>query len=95
LSRENQKSDSASQAVKAKGLIMKTNTLLKIVNPVLAVVFLFQIISGLMHGVIPRELFETIHGSSAGILMFCVIIHLFLNWNWVKSNFFKQKRGKQ
>ena len=70
---------------------MKTNFLMKIVNPVLAVVFLFQITSGLMHGIISRELFGTIHGSNAGVLMACVLIHLILNWNWVKANFLKKK----
>ncbi len=69
---------------------MKTNTLLRIVNPILALVFLFQITSGLMHGVISQELFEPIHGSSAGVLMVCIITHLVMNWNWVKANFFKK-----
>ena len=73
-----------------KGVIMKTNLLLKIVNPVLAVVFLFQMVSGLMHGIIAHDLFEKIHGSSAGILMACVLIHLILNWNWVKTNLLKK-----
>ena len=48
---------------------MKTNFLLKIVNPILAVVFLFQITTGLMHGIISRELFGKIHGGNAGVLM--------------------------
>jgi hypothetical protein len=79
------------RAVIAKGSIMKTNFLLKIVNPILAVVFLFQITSGLMHGIISHELFGTIHGSSAGVLMACVLIYLILNWYWIKANFLKKK----
>jgi len=66
---------------------MKTNILLKVLNPILAIVFLFQITTGLMHGIFPRELFETVHGGCAGALFLCVILHLSLNWKWVKTNF--------
>ena len=69
---------------------MKTNIFLKILNPILAVVLLIQIITGLLHGIFTRDMFETIHGSGAGILLACVILHLFLNWGWVKANFLKK-----
>jgi hypothetical protein len=69
---------------------MKTNIFLKILNPILAVVLVFQVVTGLLHGILPKEMFETIHGTSAGILMACVILHLLLNWNWIKANFLKK-----
>ena len=70
---------------------MNKNTLLKIINPILAIVLLFQLITGLLHGIIPRAPFETIHGSGAGVLILFIIIHLVLNWNWVNVNFLNQK----
>ncbi len=72
---------------------MKKNTLLKIINPILAVVFLYQVGTGLMHDIIPKEIFEAVHIAGAFTLIVFVIIHLVLNWNWVKLNFFK-KHGK-
>jgi len=69
---------------------MNKNTFLKIVNPILACVLLFQVTTGMMHGIFPHELFETIHGSGGGALTLCVIIHVILNWGWVKTNFLKK-----
>ena len=68
---------------------MKKGTLLKIINPIMAVVFLYQVATGLMHGAIPYERFETVHVTGAAVLILCVIIHLVLNWSWVKTNFLK------
>ena len=70
---------------------MKKNTLLKIINPILAIVFIYQISTGLMHEIIPKNRFETIHGTGGIVLLICVIIHLILNWNWVKVNFLKKR----
>ncbi len=66
---------------------MKANSFLKVVNPILAVVFLFQVLTGLMHSIIPESLYETLHGGGGGLLLVIAIIHVVLNWGWVKSNF--------
>jgi hypothetical protein len=73
---------------------MKTGAILKIVNPILAVVFIFQIITGLMHGIIPHEVHETLHGGGASVLILCVIVHVILNWNWVRANFLTSGKNK-
>jgi hypothetical protein len=69
---------------------MKTNILLKVLNPVLAVVLVFQLVTGLLRGIFTNDMFESIHGTGAGILITCVILHLILNWNWIKVNFLKK-----
>ena len=74
---------------------MKKSTLLKIVNPILAGVFLYQVVTGLTHEIIPESIFETVHVAGAFTLIFFVIIHLILNWNWVKLNFFKKRGNHQ
>ncbi len=75
----------------AEGRVMKTNAFLKIINPILALALIFQITTGLMHGIIPRDIFETVHGNGAGVLFICVIIHLILNWKWIRVNFVSNK----
>ena len=71
---------------------MKKNTFLKMTNPILAAAFLYQIITGLLHGIIPRESFETVHVSGAVFLIIFAIIHLMLNWSWVKANFLSESK---
>jgi hypothetical protein len=66
---------------------VKKNTFLKMTNPILAAAFLYQIATGLLHGIIPRESFGTIHVSGAVFLIIFAIVHLMLNWSWVKANF--------
>ena len=65
---------------------MKKNTLLKIVNPILALALLYQVATGLLHGIIPRGSFESVHVTGGMVLIVCAVIHLLLNWNWVKAN---------
>jgi hypothetical protein len=57
---------------------------LKILNPVLAFLFIVQIASGLF-GI-------AYQGHRAlGLLLVAVIgTHLFLNWGWVRANLFKR-----
>ncbi|SPD73036.1 conserved hypothetical protein [uncultured Desulfobacterium sp.] len=69
---------------------MSTNSILKILNPALAIVLIFQLATGLLHVIFTHEMFETIHGTSAGIFIILVALHLILNWNWIKVNFLKK-----
>jgi hypothetical protein len=68
--------------------MMKRNTVLKIINPVLGLMFLNQILTGFFHGSLSYELFELIHKGCAIIFLIIAVLHLILNWNWVKANFF-------
>ena len=69
---------------------MKTNWL-KILNPFLGFVFLFQVIIGFFNEYIPEDLFESMHKTCAIILLICIFAHIYLNWNWVRVTFFKKK----
>ncbi|MBN1760114.1 MAG: hypothetical protein JW863_17440 [Chitinispirillaceae bacterium] len=64
---------------------------LKIVNPIIAVLFIGQALSGIFHGVIPWEIFEKVHGTVGYFLAAGVTVHFILNWNWIKTNFLKPK----
>ncbi len=69
---------------------MKKNTMLKITNVVLLLLFVSQALSGLFHRSIPHELFEFLHEFGGIVLIITALIHLILNWDWVRSAFFKR-----
>jgi hypothetical protein len=60
---------------------------LKILNPILALLIIFQIISGLNPMMVPYQLHQM-----GGILIGVGIgLHLTLNWGWIRSNILKWK----
>ena len=63
---------------------------LKILNPILAVIFLCQVCTGLLHKYIFYKVYDMVHGGGGIVLLAAVIIHLYLNWTWVRSNFVKK-----
>ncbi len=67
---------------------MKRNTVLKILNPILLVLFISQAITGLFHGKISHETFEIFHEGGGKILIGLIVLHFILNFNWVKANYF-------
>lgn len=74
---------------------MKKTTLLKIINPLLALLFITQALSGIFHDYLMEvsyETFEIIHGIGGYVFVFLVVVHFTLNWNWVKSTFFKHNK---
>lgn len=72
---------------------MKKADLLKVVNPAVGVVFLAQALSGIFHSAIPWEVFHYGHGLFGYFLVVLVLIHIFLNWSWIKANYFKKKNN--
>jgi hypothetical protein len=75
---------------------MKKNTLLKVVNPLLALSFFAQAVTGLSISLfiesIPYEPFEAIHEIGGYTMIALVLIHLILNWNWVKNSLLKRAK---
>lgn len=70
---------------------MKRNTILKIINPLLAVLVLSQILTGMLGDNLPHEAFELLHEGGGYALAVVAALHLALNWNWVKSTYFKRR----
>lgn len=70
------------------------NAILKILNPVLAVLFLNQILTGILHGAIPKEAYEFLHEGGGMVTAVAVLVHVILNWNWVKANFLRKNPKK-
>jgi hypothetical protein len=69
---------------------MDKKTALKIINVIIAILILSQASSATLRGLIGREAFEILHEGGGVLLLIGVIVHVFLNWGWVKSAFFKK-----
>ena len=68
---------------------MKRNSALKVLNPILGLLLLNQLLTGLMGGMLPREAFAAVHKGGGIVLASAVSLHVILNWNWIKANFFR------
>lgn len=66
------------------------NQILKILNPALVVLFINQVLLGLLNDILPHKLFEVLHGGGGMVFAVLVLLHLMLNWGWVKANFFQK-----
>lgn len=74
---------------------MTRQKLLKIVNPLLAVSFLCQAGSGLFHKALSHEAFEILHENGGYVLVVLALIHIALNWPWIRSTMMGYlKRGE-
>ena len=69
-------------------MIMKRNTMLKILNPVLTVFFLNQAISVIFRDSFSPTVFGIFHKTAGMILLSLIGLHVILNFNWVKANYF-------
>jgi hypothetical protein len=67
---------------------MKKNTIHKIINPIMLVLIISQVTTGLLHMKFSPETFETLHEGGGLILVGLVIVHLILNFNWIRASYF-------
>jgi hypothetical protein len=65
---------------------MKKNTMLKVINPVLAVLIVTQALSALLCDQLSLDAFEVIHEGGGLLLVAASALHLILNWPWVRTN---------
>ena len=64
---------------------------LKVVNVVLFVLLVNQAATGMLGMSLPHWAFEWGHERAAFVLLAVAAVHLALNWNWIKANYFKKK----
>lgn len=69
---------------------MKRSTALKIISPVIAVMLVIQVFSGLFSDSLSSSAFEIFHEINGLTLAGLIVLHVVLNWNWIKSSFFKK-----
>jgi hypothetical protein len=77
----------------AQGEKMKKSTQLKILNALLGLLILSQALSGLLHERLAEETFERVHVLGGLLIVVGVILHLILNWGWVRQNYLRKGRG--
>lgn len=72
---------------------MKKYTMLKTVNLLVAITFAVLAVTSGISKIIPDlspVLFE-IHEITGYVFFLLIIMHIILNWSWVKANFFKKR----
>jgi hypothetical protein len=69
---------------------MTRTSVLKIVNPILGVLLFNQVMTGLLHDMLPREAYEVLHEGGGIVFAIVALLHVILNWNWIKANFFRK-----
>jgi len=75
------------------GAIMNRNMALKILNPVLLVLFVNQALTAMFSSKISLQAFELFHKDGGKILLGLIVAHFILNFNWVKANYFPKKKN--
>jgi hypothetical protein len=67
---------------------MKRNTALKILNPVLLLFFVNQATTVLLREHLSPKAFGLFHKTGGAILLALIALHIILNFNWIKANYF-------
>lgn len=71
--------------------IMKRNSALKILNPVLFVLFISQAATALFHEHISYKTFQIFHKGGGFLLLGLIAVHFILNFNWIKANYLTKR----
>ena len=69
---------------------MNRNLALKILNPVLGLLALNQVLTGLFGDALPPEAFEVLHEGGGIAFGIAALLHLALNWNWIKASYIRK-----
>ena len=70
------------------------NTALRILNPIIGLLVLSQVFTGLFNDKLPAWLFPPVH-EGGGILLLCgAALHVTLNFGWVRSTYLKRPQAK-
>jgi len=69
---------------------MNRTNMLKYINPVIAILIVSQLISALLSDILSKEIFEAWHKGGGLLLFIGILVHLVLNWRWVKSTYLKR-----
>ena len=69
---------------------MKRTAALKVLNPMLGALAMSQVLTGILHDFLPRQIFGTVHKAGGLAFAAAAVLHLSLNWNWIKANYFRR-----
>ena len=74
---------------------MDKNAMLKVLNPILAILMLNQPFSALLSAVTGWDVFEILHIGGGILLVLSAAVHLTLNWKWVATNLLKNGKKQK
>lgn len=74
---------------------MDKQRLLRVVNILMGIFFLVIALTGIFHELIPYAFYEKVHPAAGFIFTILAVMHLKLNWGWIKINIFKSGAKKQ
>jgi len=66
---------------------MAKNKMLKLLNPILAVLIVTQALSGMLRFHLPPKVFDVVHEGGGVVLVVGVGLHLVLNWAWIRNTY--------
>ena len=68
---------------------------LKVLNPVLGVLMVFQILGMPLKELLPVDimLVYKLHALNGFFIGFLIILHVVLNWSWVRSTYFGRRKN--
>lgn len=67
---------------------------LKIVNPIMALLIILIIASLVMVNVFDIEFAKEMHEICGALFVILALVHIYLNWAWIKTHIFKIKPHK-
>ncbi|MFH1022598.1 MAG: hypothetical protein V1809_04360 [Planctomycetota bacterium] len=70
---------------------MTTATMLKILNPALALLTVTQALSGYLADNLPRDVFEAAHEGGGTVLIVGIVLHVILNRGWIAASFRRRR----
>jgi hypothetical protein len=70
---------------------MRRNTALKILNPLLLLFFINQAITVLFREHLSFKTFGLFHKTGGAIFLCLIVLHIILNFNWIKASYFPRK----
>lgn len=73
---------------------MTKQTALKIVNPILGLLIINQALTGIFHLYLSNRAFTILHEWGGYVLVTVVIVHVVLNWGWVKAQFLQRRKSQ-
>jgi len=70
---------------------MTRNSVLKILNPFMAVLAVNQAVTAIFSDELSPRTFEFFHQGGGAILLVLIACHFTLNFDWVKKNYFSKQ----
>ena len=70
---------------------MSVSKYLKIINPLLGLTFLWMLGTAVFRDFLPKGMFGNLHKPGGFVFFAFAVIHIILNWSWIKSTYLKKK----